>query len=980
MYVDAWEDKEHELVRIVERVNGERVYKEYKYDHTFYYRDPQGQFKDIYGNSVAQIVPGSHLEKEKNIKMMSNHGICESDFRPSLRCLEQEYLNAQMPKLNVAFWDIETDFDKVAGYCTASDATNPIISIAVYLQWQQRMVCIAVPPKTMRRSKAEEIAQRVGNTIIVDTEKEMLSMFIALVQDADVLSGWNSESYDITFTINRIIRLLGKAETRKLCLWNQLPKKKTVKRGTGTADTYTLIGRIHLDYMQLYMKYNYEERHSYKLNAIAEAELGEKKVDYDGTLDQLYNLDFEKFLEYNIQDTMLLDRLDKKLGFIDLASNIAHANVVPIPTTMGAVAVTEQAIVVEAHSKGVVVPNRKNNDHIDTRAAGGWVAHPKKGLHKWLGSVDLNSLYPSVLRAFNMSPETIVGQLRYDRTTKALVQFEEATASNTFAKWWNDRFNTLEMQFVLDNDTSEILHLDMEDGSSYEVTGAEVRKLIFESGQPWMISANGTIFRTDIEGIIPSLLKRWYSERKQLQKIMREYNVLEDSEKNDKALYIPEAMRAQIKETKVATLDPHIQDTAFSIIAFNKMLEGDIGELNDWLSKHQLKVKDDGMVIHKDQELLKKIVAFWEKRQLVKKINLNSLYGGLLNAYCRFFDQRLGQSTTLSGRSITRHMAAKTNEIITGEYDHQGKCVIYGDTDSAYFSAYPEIEAEVKSGKVKWTKDSVIELYDTIAEQMNETFPEFLLNDFNVPLDRSTGVIAAGREVIASSGLFIKKKRYAALVYDDEGKRKDVGGKEGKIKVIGLDLRRADCPVFVQKFLMGILFDLLSGKQEEEIILKIREFKLEFEALKPWDKGVPKAVNGMTRYAERMLQEEVLRKTGNGTKGFTVPGHVTGSMNWNMLRQINNDLHTLPIVDTQKIVLCYLKETADNRFKSISYPIDEPHLPKWFTSLPFDDDLMLEKIVDQKIGNLLNVLKWDLTRTSRDAAHAETLFDFDAWK
>ena len=114
-----------------------------------------------------------------------------------------------------------------------------------------------------------------------------------------------------------------------------------------------------MDYMQLYRKYTYEERHSYSLDAIGEYELNERKVAYEGTLDQLYNTDFKKFIDYNRQDTALLNKLDKKLRFLELACELAHANTVLLQTTMGAVAVTEQAIINEAHERGMVVPNRK---------------------------------------------------------------------------------------------------------------------------------------------------------------------------------------------------------------------------------------------------------------------------------------------------------------------------------------------------------------------------------------------------------------------------------------------------------------------------------------------------------------------------------------------------------------------------------------------------------------------------------------------
>ena len=169
----------------------------------------------------------------------------------------------------------------------------------------------------------------------------------------------------------------------------------------------------------------------------SDLELGERKTQFEGTLDQLYNQHFRTFIEYNRQDTLLLDKLDKKLRFLELASELAHANTVLLATTMGAVAVTEQAIINEAHERGMVVPNRQQRlTDDDTQAAGAYVAYPKKGLHEWIGSVDINSLYPSAIRALNMGPETIVGQLRQTMTEHYIK--EKQTSGSSFADAWEN--------------------------------------------------------------------------------------------------------------------------------------------------------------------------------------------------------------------------------------------------------------------------------------------------------------------------------------------------------------------------------------------------------------------------------------------------------------------------------------------------------------------------------------------------------------
>ena len=342
----------------------------------------------------------------------------------------------------------------------------------------------------------------------------MLDTFLTLIEDADILSGWNSEGYDIPYTVNRVSRVLSKDDTRRFCLWGQLPKKRMYEKYGKESQTYDLVGRVHLDSLNLYRKYTYEERHSYRLDAIGEIEVGENKTAYEGTLDQLYNNDFRKFIEYNIQDTALLDKLDKKLRFIDLSNTIAHENTVLIQTTMGAVAVTEQGIVNEAHNRGLQVPNRKNrDDEENTQAAGAYVAFPKKGLHKWIGSMDLNSLYPSVIRALNMAPETVVGQIRPEISDDR-VHTDMGLKKKTFAGSWEGRFATEEYDAVMEQRKDISLTVDFENGQSEVMSGAEIYNLIFDSQNPWMLSANGTIFTTEFEGVIPGLLKRWYANVK----------------------------------------------------------------------------------------------------------------------------------------------------------------------------------------------------------------------------------------------------------------------------------------------------------------------------------------------------------------------------------------------------------------------------------------------------------------------------------
>lgn len=309
-------------------------------------------------------------------------------------------------------------------------------------------------------------------------------------------------------------------------------------------------------------------------------------------------------------------------------------------------------------------------------------------------------------------------------------------------------------------------------------------------------------------------------------------------------------------------------------------------------------------------------------------------------------------------------MSETINWCIAGERNHVGDAIVYGDTDSSYFSAWPILKDKVASGEVKWDKDICVQLYDSIAEEVNKDFPRFMKEAFNCPHDKGS-IIKAGREIVAQKGLFITKKRYALLYYDKEGKRVDVNGKDGKVKAMGLDLKRADTPKIVQAFLLDILNDVLHGKEKDFVIDKIKDFKQSFRILKPWEKGSPKRVNNLTSYTERKTNGKV-----------SIPGHVRAAINWNSLREMNSDRYSMFISDGQKAIVCTLKDNPMG-FKSVAYPTDELRLPTWFLELPFDESHMEKTVVDQKVENLLGVLNWELDWAIDDSNNFHNLFEFD---
>lgn len=631
-YVDALYDRQRDVVKIAERVNGKRILKEDKFEHVFYYSHPAGSHLSIFDDPCKRFASFNGRKATRELKRLKAEGktIFEPDIRPEFRHLAKHYMGADAPLLNIGFFDIEADFDPDKGYAPTDDPFNAVTAITVHLSQSDRLITLALCPKTYTAEEGQKIASRFEDTFLFTDEAEMLSAFLDVIEDTDVLSGWNSEGYDIPYLVNRVKRLLDENAARRFCLWGQKPRDREYMKFGKIFKTYDLVGRVHLDYLLLYQKHNTQQQHSYRLDFIGEIEVGEKKVPYDGTLDKLYKEDFDKFIEYNRQDVALLVKIDKKRKFIELANQIAHTNCVLLKTTMGSVALVEQAIINEMHSMGFVVPERRereeepkekapksfrttirkhvvrevdpdlvegwlhdaieglmaedetvvatlmatleernegpieenetlyqvfseylrdenpmafnamceectveveieeeiedrslpmNDDDEDdddgrTPVVGAYVAKPKTGIHREVACVDINSLYPSAIRALNMSPETVIAQVRSTETMELVAKrIAEGTPR---AEAWEGIFYTLEVGHMLEQDDVEVV-IDFEDGRVATMTGAQLYEYIFNPKNEVCITANGTIFRTDKEGIIPRLLASWYADRKVMQ-------------------------------------------------------------------------------------------------------------------------------------------------------------------------------------------------------------------------------------------------------------------------------------------------------------------------------------------------------------------------------------------------------------------------------------------------------------------------------
>ena len=546
----------------------------FKAPYYFYVPDENGEYTSLFGDKLKRIDFDSKQDYENGLKQ---HRVrFESDFTPLQRVLMDEYYGVEKPTVNFAFFDLEADYSADADF---PDPMNnpyaPINAMTVYQSWTKKFVTTAVLPKGLRKSfnrkkfkdycdiisKKHKLFVTPDVEIMVD-EAELLERFIKDIDNSDILSGWNSEYFDIPYIIKRLEKVRPSL-VKGMCFTGcKPPKERIIEQYGSPVLTYQLSGRSHLDYLDMFKKFTFEGRTSYSLGSITNAELSAPKLEHEGTLEELYkgtfypavssecnwgNVDdvrddvlenltmrrsiitqelrrressgvldpnlsdytnddlqgmltaldddvkhcsFAMFCCYNAHDVGCLLGLDKKFNFVNLVNQMTHENTCEFKDLLGTVRYVETGITNRAHyhHQKVVMDKRVMTD--GENVEGALVLSPFAGLHKWLGSVDIESLYPSVIRSLCISPERYVGQF---------VEGEQA---------WRGIREQSDDIYTLRDDTGEAVSL----------TGADWKRCLIEQG--WVVSGFGTIFdQSSGPGIVDETLSYWFAERKRLKRL-----------------------------------------------------------------------------------------------------------------------------------------------------------------------------------------------------------------------------------------------------------------------------------------------------------------------------------------------------------------------------------------------------------------------------------------------------------------------------
>jgi len=849
-------------VIVWERSEEGRTTKLFKAPYYFYVKSTEGDHTSMYGEKLSRMDFDNARDFYQAKKVCEERDIVmfESDIATELRVLSEHYYNVPAPKLNVTFFDIEVDYVAELGFSTITNPYAPVNSVALYHQHENRFVVLAVPPSDatcevpeLGPATQEYIDKMNARDPIVEgveldmyfckDERELLIRFLGEIEDSDAISGWNSDFFDVPYIAKRL-DLMGSKYFNMMSFPNSAkPSWREVIKFGRPNWTLELGGRISLDYLELFKKYEVAERPSYKLESIADEVVPElPKLNYEGSLAKLYRDDFDYFVRYNIRDTEILKGFEDRLGYVNVANDVVHLSTGLFKHVGGTLKLAELATINHCHHELHRVVNDMDVPEMDGQIEGALVLNPQVGEHDHVGMIDLKSLYPSCIRAINISPETLRGQF-----------IAETHAFDEIA-----------------NNSEAVLSFRYEDGATEERPATEWRDIFTENG--WAVSGFGTAFDQNEDGIIPDILTSWYAMRANYQKKKAEAKAAGDDE----------------------------------------------------------------------------AAGYYDRLQYVYKIKLNSFYGALTNKYFRFYDLRMGESTTGTGRAILRHQCSKVNELLKGEYDLTGDAIVYGDTDSTYFNTYSRNE------------DDAIEIAVGIGDLVNDSFNDFMSDTFLVK-SRFHDIIATECELVTGKGIYVSKKRYILhLIWLD-------GYKVDKIKVMGLDTKKTTLPKEVSAKLNGYIERYLKGDDWGQIAEDIVAYK---EVLSHPDNimsiGLPKGIQGIEDYTNKLRQDPTHR----------LPGHVAAAMMYNLCLEKYDDKVSPRIVSGNKIKIFYFNQVF-GRFKSIAIPVDIEIVPQWFFdeyAEIVDTGAQIKRLVDNPIKNIITAIGKEVPTKQSLYVESELIF------
>ena len=792
----------------------------FRYKKYAYVKHSSGTYTSLYGDKLKRI---NKWDKEQP-------DLFESDVNPEIRVLVDNYTDSEEPSTGhkVMIFDIEVEVTD--GFPDPLKAPNKITSIAFNDPLTKQYYCYVLDPKKQVGEFKDDIV------VSFDDEYDLLNAFFRkyLEIQPTILTGWNVEFFDVTYLYNRAQQVLGSDIASSLSPIN-------IVQWSDFQDRYKIAGVSVLDYLTLYKKYTFSERSSYRLDAIAELEVGEKKVAYEGTLNDLYENDLTTFVEYNLQDVKLIQRIDDKLDFIEIARGLAHLGHCPYEDVFMSSRYLEGAILVYLKKQNIIAPNKNYNRKKlnGEKFEGAFVQEPIKGKHDWVYDLDITSMYPSCIMSLNISPETKLGKIEGWNPEEFIRKDNKKTYSFMKGNKLLNRFTETELKNMLDNEDISI-------------------------------ATNGVIYRKDKTGLLPALLKKWFNERVEYRKLSKKFHEQGDKEKSD----------------------------------------------------------------------------YFDRRQHLQKIVLNSLYGVLGLPAFRFYDLDNAEATTLTGQSLIKFTKKIANNYYNKELnDTENRC-IYIDTDSVFYSALPLVKKRFPDLDIKnedTMSKAILEIASEVQDYLNKSYDFFAKRFCNLDDHR----FDIKQEVIAKSGLFVTKKRYGMKIINDNGKKVD------KMLIKGLDVVRASFPLAMKEMLSKVLEDILMNVPKEQLDKYIINFRNSMKLMDFNKIAIPISVKRISKYT--LKDSGLFSSYTMGT-----PVHVKSSIFYNdFLTYKNISKRFTPISNGEKIKWVYLKENPLN-LPTMAYKghEDPPEVLEFIRQF-INVEKIYNQVLHKKIMMLYEALGWD---------------------
>lgn len=387
----------------------------------------------------------------------------------------------------IHIFDIDIEVDSNKGFIKPEDASAEVTAVTIRSSRTGKYHVFTHLPYSLEDSELD-FKDEVIHHPCKNERDLLLEMLNFWVEDyPDVVTGWNIEGYDIPYLVNRIRRVLGEEAAKMLSPWGILKYSEIVKFGS-PRDSFELLGIQVLDYLAIFTKFaQYPPQETYKLDHIAHVVLGDRKLSYEehGNITDLLNNNPQKYIDYNIKDTALIHKMEKKIGIIRLCMTMAYKGAVNYTDTLGTVGIWDSILYRNLASKFIAVPPK---DIPLTRDAypGGYVKEVQKGMHNWVASFDLDSLYPNIIVEYNISPETLI----------------------------RDSMSNVDVDSIVKE-------------SSLDRSGVD---------DSVIVAGNGAHFTNKRQGFIPGIVEQFYAQRKATKDSMNAKKKIFESDKSNKEL------------------------------------------------------------------------------------------------------------------------------------------------------------------------------------------------------------------------------------------------------------------------------------------------------------------------------------------------------------------------------------------------------------------------------------------------------------